>query len=1224
MTSLDEVRKAAQTMKAKALSLKDKSILSIVEQLSSNLTLLELSSPSSKLLENLCLQFRKPLTPLYSILTAHACRFAAILFAFIHENKVEQAKVDEAAFSWENVLNAILAGLLDYLEESSAMSGSNKSTVASSFLALLCRIYFPSTTPRRESGSVLKCTVYILLCDLITGHPENQQELRNVYLSGGKLLGLALSRSRVYVAIEALLELFAGLLPKKGYTEFLNHVFDPKLFSSYQMLKSVVGQADKVDDWEQVSRQICQVLADMNIEYPQPFRIIRSSITGTSPSPVGELYVDDKGLTSNIVEDDAYETFHVPYLIIEDIRYYSFEHSPTCTTFTFKLKSTPTVGSGAANEIGEVIWTIEIERPRLQAFLNTLKARNLLHLFDRHERKLSKIDDDLSLELPTSSRTLPEMVQQFCDFPSESALPASPMVVPEDTVEPQISPSSPLVALPARTEIYKEPSEEADPGLDYESCKLEHSSKQAVNEVKGLKRAASRSPDPPSSKRKPLNGSEGRNQRPQPSRNKPGNVDSRDTTRVFVQSPKMTKRYGKKPRISSPEPPLDGESDYEEIPAPQVSKKSKRIKAIEQKLTGVATSRKGGRKALASPPQHRLRKEPRKGPDNKHNNDARENMAQDSRVVEIVDPHEHQPRRSARVKEQGKPKPDYRDTSVEDQGQVVQVVLSCGSKEEEENKKAESESFSGSEGVTAAGTEGLAGDVEIFYQDIVVPLKSNLSDKSSDQVSRKGQTPTTIDLTLNDEDKPQLQSNKRKRSGRITVIEVTPRSSEEEPKQDGKTKKEVEVMEVEDEEDATVVHEEPQQKFPWSPDQPQRAVKLDIVKANDPRIMAPKARDKRTTAVKPIQLEQQNIRDDITTQNTQATVSKASSSSSNRFSPNIAIFNLKAARASFEATTSNILAQNSSLKPVQEEPIEHFSSPKAAEHHLPVVPSPSRTSFLPAVVPRPTKIDLPEGLSPLPRGRTQRITGLGDSLNSKSLQEATVIQNPSTARDRSNIVPPDKNIIADIPPVPSKPPHASNHPQRFQIPITAQQDPPPTEPTMKKRPVQVPSSTPHGPKSAVYTRRRESGLRRSLEYNDPVLDFEEKLRYNGKEKKTADIVDVLNDIQQVLINKVSKRILNVKTEVRAGRDDILRNAAADIEEMRTESASCFNGLFDLDSEYSSYSRVILERLQDVNRINVTISRKLEEVLEHHDRNTLSKSFPKTLHLLTATLTNPQL
>jgi hypothetical protein len=45
---------------------------------------------------------------------------------------------------------------------------------------------------------------------------------------------------------------------------------------------------------------------------------------------------------------------------------------------------------------------------------------------------------------------------------------------------------------------------------------------------------------------------------------------------------------------------------------------------------------------------------------------------------------------------------------------------------------------------------------------------------------------------------------------------------------------------------------------------------------------------------------------------------------------------------------------------------------------------------------------------------------------------------------------------------------------------------------------------------------------------------------------------ILNEIQEVVISKISNRFETVRKEVRLGRDTILRNAAEDIENMRLE------------------------------------------------------------------------
>ncbi|KAG7092263.1 hypothetical protein E1B28_008627 [Marasmius oreades] len=1032
------------------------------------------------------------------------------------------------------------------------------------------------------------------------------------------LLNLVLKQSLEYLAIEALLELFASLLSEKGHPEFLNNVFDAELFPAHKTLRSIVGTAGKVD-WEQISCQICQVLADMNIAYPQPFRIIKSSITGKIPSPVGQLYVDEKGFTSNIDEDDAYETFQVPYLIIDKIRFYSYEHSPTCTTFTFKLKSTPNFGRRGANENGEVTWTIDIERHRLQAFLKALKARNLVHLIDRHERKLSKNGDELSLELLPSSGTLSvssmllttetafnlssqEKIQQFCDFPSESVLPTSPIVVLEDSTQvdgcprAKIAPSSPKVALSTPPDILQGHSEQLDTMLDSE-LHGQRSSEQGIDGVRGLKRVAAQLSNSPPSKRKRLKASEGLNQRPQPSRGKPADEDLNNIAPpVFVKSPKATKRYGKKTRTSSPEAPFDGKSDYEQIPALQVAfKTSKKTQAGERKLMGAAVHRKRGNNGLASSPQREMKKEKQNGPGKRQRNGARGN-------AEAVDIHEYQPRRSARVKEQGNLKVifilpqlktvpechfslfiqiDYGDLSDEAQGRVT----SAHYKEKE---------------------------------------RSDTSEKRSGQVSRKERKLETIELTLCDHgDSPQLQSDNPR-----------PPRPEDILKQDGKSRRNAEVIDVDAEEDATVVHDDLQQQFPWSPNRLQQALKSpipDLPKATSSKGGA-------VSAVKSTEIQQKKLLNDPGPYKAQTIIAKVSLKSGHVPPSKLAGFTSKTVRRVMNKTvpTNKSVASSAaptlSPEPVNEDAIEDFSSPRPPERgNSPMV---NQNNVDPAYVPRPAKTELSEMPSPRPPlaehaqptpslvKYTPDLKSLPEAATSaKSKETSTVLClsgcHASAADNELDVATLDKKSTSDNTPVLSK------SFRRLEVTSMVEHGLPPLESSVKARPVQVSgfTSTPvtNGSKSAV--RRRDSGLRRIPERNGYGLDLGP---HHRKKERTADIVDVLNSIQQVLINKFTKRILEVKTEVRVGRDNILRDAAADIESMRIESASSFNEFLDLDSEYSSYSQDVLERLEDVNGVNITIVRKLEEILEHHDRNTLSKRFPKTLLSLPNTLTNPQL
>ncbi|KAK0503050.1 hypothetical protein EDD18DRAFT_1136106 [Armillaria luteobubalina] len=106
-----------------------------------------------------------------------------------------------------------------------------------------------------------------------------------------------------------------------------------------------------------------------------------------------------------------------------------------------------------------------------------------------------------------------------------------------------------------------------------------------------------------------------------------------------------------------------------------------------------------------------------------------------------------------------------------------------------------------------------------------------------------------------------------------------------------------------------------------------------------------------------------------------------------------------------------------------------------------------------------------------------------------------------------------------------------------------------------------------------------------------------------------DIIQILGDIQDVIVDKISRRFDHVKTDVRAGRNSILREAVAELKKMQVESMQHYNSLLDFESEYSSYTRNFSNGLEDLHKVNFQITRRIEEVLQAHDRRSLSKVFP---------------
>lgn len=145
-----------------------------------------------------------------------------------------------------------------------------------------------------------------------------------------------------------------------------------------------------------------------------------------------------------------------------------------------------------------------------------------------------------------------------------------------------------------------------------------------------------------------------------------------------------------------------------------------------------------------------------------------------------------------------------------------------------------------------------------------------------------------------------------------------------------------------------------------------------------------------------------------------------------------------------------------------------------------------------------------------------------------------------------------------------------------------------------------------------------------------------------------DLAVILEEIQQVLfllpsrcyhgsfilsfkaiLRKVTGRIEGVRRNVRAGRDTLLSEAAADLSEMQVErfvpstfysgngrsslhSIEHYNTLIDLEAEYATFGRNIIHGFDDLVRADQSIRDEAKKIIETHDRSTLSKEMPATL------------
>lgn len=66
-------------------------------------------------------------------------------------------------------------------------------------------------------------------------------------------------------------------------------------------------------------------------------------------------------------------------------------------------------------------------------------------------------------------------------------------------------------------------------------------------------------------------------------------------------------------------------------------------------------------------------------------------------------------------------------------------------------------------------------------------------------------------------------------------------------------------------------------------------------------------------------------------------------------------------------------------------------------------------------------------------------------------------------------------------------------------------------------------------------------------------------------------------------------------------------------------ATYFNSFIDLETEYASSRRGMVDDFDDTLKANKDITRQITQIVQEHDRHSLSKKFPKSLLAFPAAL-----
>ncbi|KIK95300.1 hypothetical protein PAXRUDRAFT_392773 [Paxillus rubicundulus Ve08.2h10] len=239
--------------------------------------------------------------------------------------------------------------------------------------------------------------------------------LRDKAVLGGERLATAISRSRDYLLIEALLTLFARLLPptndtalgKSRRTKFVKEVLgSPKLFECSVDLLDIMHKISSTN-WDDTAAHLIDALARSDITYPQPFSVSEIDVCGRvfpQPTETDRLIMDRQGFFANVIleNDDLCESLQVPYAHIRAITVdNSKEITPKGKTLITMNLTSPSLVANVEMKLpaGSSLYAkFLLESDALSKFMEALRRRGVGKLsFVNSMPKLAKQRQNISL-----------------------------------------------------------------------------------------------------------------------------------------------------------------------------------------------------------------------------------------------------------------------------------------------------------------------------------------------------------------------------------------------------------------------------------------------------------------------------------------------------------------------------------------------------------------------------------------------------------------------------------------------------------------------------------------------------------------------------------------------------------------------------------------------------------------------------------------------------------
>ncbi|KAG6832425.1 hypothetical protein H0H87_001585 [Tephrocybe sp. NHM501043] len=1110
----------------------------------------------------------------------------------------------------------------------------NRTIVATALYPTLRTVFFLHADSPYRAGPDLMYILCPLLFETVTAHPANQAELRSQDVLGSTNIGVILSKSKNILVIEGLLELFVKLLPTKSLKDsaetrakFIRNVFDPTHFGCSAAIVKIFETTSPTANWDVVFVEIIDLLGKTDATFPQLFKIRDFRVQGGKSYNIERLYVDPLGFVANVdqattdlspliayptdrdAQGDQIETLHALYASIHNLKVSMSDKETARISIIFS--SPPAVGESAVGE-GETVACFDIDAKEVTRLLASLKLRGVKNI-DQTGRKLSKAEESLKLNYEPNRKgvalstqtgqtasTSPLISHQAADASDSKGKAFTTCTVAVPLIATPVKGSTPNISSPYYDSIFGTTDEELTDWSDAESKPvLQHSTKLSRgNPRHRFKQAQSDGPE---------SGDEAVVMR---------NVKSR--RKIVVLSDNETDDT-KSPSQKAPEmePPTSTPTNRDPLRSKHVLKSPAMSSLIQlenslPQVGTVAGARPAARRALN--PDSTVGTEPNPEPVNQRSRPTRKRKSMTDEVtggsgsestfpskrlrvfpqVKEEIPALKPPRRPAPTKRYGRkgrtssPTPASSNVDFDElPAHSTDVLL------EPEKKRSRVSAMKNKKGKAVTMTtdkKKLGGKKEIESEFLPVPVLKAGNESSTEPKSIQSVIETKSPIT-NVKDEPPRRSTRLAKAP--IAQEVVPRIEPTMPPVASKKLAEVKGDKI--------------GKKGRVPKKSRRVPREDDNINNLVAAVTPVAADDGEGAIfQPVLenamiediLEDANVTENVQDDPTHGVHVVRVTTPDDVMPESISV---AVVGASIIEVAPEVIVELESEDIEMQDLVEPSVEQKHVDTQPPVKASTGKHKIM---------IDLTD--SPPPSKPNARKVAKREAIPSKN----------------SRAMPPTPKNLA-LKPVTSLKPTSKEDPE---CPSTTVSPTSPPLPTWR-----LPSKKPARPRvsfapSASFSILPTFGLSFESEASKPLYNKNEisspDLKYRRPHKKHPNIeraqhgnrqdlgpmpkiMGILDEITEVMKMKTSYRFDKVGKDLRAGERAILRDTAQQLETMLSESVQHHNNFVNLETQYASHHRKVIDKLEDAYGAEKNLTAFLAATIQDHNRNSLSRKCPNT-------------